>query len=801
MPSPDEVAQLTAQFPQGQIPDDPSQDSPGPPMPVPPIPPDQMAPSSGPVYNARIAGLESNSNPNAKNPLSTASGQYQITDGSHENTIANHPELKGQDKNSPAVMDAYTEDNRAALAKMIGREPNALDMRTAHLMGATGAARFLLADPNAPAYRYASPQAIQANPSVFFNPDKSAKTIQEVYASAAQKMGVDPKMPPPGPDATGPTQFANTGAHPDNMATRNPGSYQVADSGKGIPPPPVNPPQNTPGIGPGAPQSPGNRYPSFDSQMAGHNQDINAYIAGQPGMFAKLQALQDAYKQAATPTWQDKITDALSSMNQLSAVAQANMAATAGGVANNSNPNARDFVDALKSKQAIDVAARQARLDQAKTGYDMGSNMLSAQDASQRAGLALTGQQADKRLDYGATTQKNSDEYNLQAANRQLELAKFGQAQQVQLNDYIDKAVPNENARSQVRTELAAVGNPSAGYATNTKIVDDIVTRLRTGTPASSDYQPEMPAVGSGPPKPQVGTVAIPPQQLTDKVADNQFVQWTDQNTGAPIKVPFNNADPNEAANARALLMQHKGENAGIIDPKVPLPTQITNTNSGGGAGGSGGATMSLGEQHTALAPAENNIQTALKILDVLPSTGKLTDSPMGLDMAQKIKSITGIDYSGVSLHALYGKLMSQIQNTDVMTAMKQAGISRITQQELGIFLKGYVGSDYPKDVAQTALKHALDAVQWSRKRVDAEIDARDNAQKTGNTGFNPDKFQRDFNNSPGNAQPVWDIQPLIDGSTKPLATPSPQPNLRAGMTGTIDGKPVVHDGNHWVTQ
>jgi len=93
----------------------------------------------------RIAQLESGLDPAAQNPASSAGGLFQFMDGTWE-------AMGGGDK-ADAGLSAQRgvqllAENRAALAKALGREPEAWELYLAHQQGAGGAAA-LLKDPEA----------------------------------------------------------------------------------------------------------------------------------------------------------------------------------------------------------------------------------------------------------------------------------------------------------------------------------------------------------------------------------------------------------------------------------------------------------------------------------------------------------------------------------------------------------------------------------------------------------------------------------------------------------------------------
>ena len=110
-------------------------------------------------YLERTAMIESGGNPNAQNPNSSAGGMFQFIDSTAK-------QYGLTDKTDPlASADAAARlaaDNRAYLAKALGREPTAGELYLAHQQGAGGAAK-LLAAGNAPAASIVGGDAVGLN--------------------------------------------------------------------------------------------------------------------------------------------------------------------------------------------------------------------------------------------------------------------------------------------------------------------------------------------------------------------------------------------------------------------------------------------------------------------------------------------------------------------------------------------------------------------------------------------------------------------------------------------------------------
>lgn len=142
----------------------------------------------------QIKQAESGGNPNAKNPLSSASGLYQFTDSTWKSAVdkwGRRAGIKYSDKANPqaqeAMMSALTQDN-ARILQNKGIEPSDGNLYFAHFMGAPAASKAIsLLGKNAVAAR-SFPDAAKANPTVFFE-GKRPRTIDEVYQLITSKVG------------------------------------------------------------------------------------------------------------------------------------------------------------------------------------------------------------------------------------------------------------------------------------------------------------------------------------------------------------------------------------------------------------------------------------------------------------------------------------------------------------------------------------------------------------------------------------------------------------------------------------
>jgi len=163
--------------------------------------------------DAWVQAQESSGNPLAKNPNSSASGLYQMTNGAWVDAIKQNPELAKLDRTSVEAQQAGRDAYKEVLAKQLrskGIEPTEEAIRKAWVVGAGGYANILNADPN-------SPLAVSKD-AIAINPNLQGKTNAEFIADANPYSRKDKNyVPQPRiqPEPTSPEQVKLAKAYDD----------------------------------------------------------------------------------------------------------------------------------------------------------------------------------------------------------------------------------------------------------------------------------------------------------------------------------------------------------------------------------------------------------------------------------------------------------------------------------------------------------------------------------------------------------------------------------------------------------
>lgn len=132
-------------------------------------------------YMSVARSRESAGNPNAKNPLSSASGLYQFTDGTWGDLMNRYPGLnltpdgRFDPNQQERAMKQFTNDNAGVLNNH-GLPVNDQSLYAMHRFGTSGGPKLLSSDPNTPIEAMLSPGVLRANP------DLAGKTVGQALA-------------------------------------------------------------------------------------------------------------------------------------------------------------------------------------------------------------------------------------------------------------------------------------------------------------------------------------------------------------------------------------------------------------------------------------------------------------------------------------------------------------------------------------------------------------------------------------------------------------------------------------------
>lgn len=143
----------------------------------------------------RIASAESSLKPGAKAKTSSATGLFQITQGTWNALVRKYGKQLGvgyADRDDPRANSlmgmVLTKENRANLRGGLGREPTDGEVYAAHFMGA-GSAKKLIKNRNSGSSAVrAFPKAAKSNPNIFYDKDGRERSIAEVYQLLERKV-------------------------------------------------------------------------------------------------------------------------------------------------------------------------------------------------------------------------------------------------------------------------------------------------------------------------------------------------------------------------------------------------------------------------------------------------------------------------------------------------------------------------------------------------------------------------------------------------------------------------------------
>lgn len=130
----------------------------------------------------RIAKVESGNNPNAKNPNSSASGLFQITDGTWRDLQKKYglSGNKNDPENQRLAAEYLLKENKDIIENAVSREATDGELYMAHFLGPRGAVKLIKSmDSSEPAARL-FPAAAKSNKNIFFANGKPL-TAKQVY--------------------------------------------------------------------------------------------------------------------------------------------------------------------------------------------------------------------------------------------------------------------------------------------------------------------------------------------------------------------------------------------------------------------------------------------------------------------------------------------------------------------------------------------------------------------------------------------------------------------------------------------
>lgn len=148
-----------------------------------------------PDYLERLKLAESGGQAEAKAKTSSATGHHQFIEKTWQSLNTKYElgytldDRKDPEK-SRKVAELYTNENRQALTKVLGREPTDTQLYAAHFLGTTGAKKFVSAKPFELATKVVDRDQVRANKSIFFDKEtKKPRTVAEVYKVLQKKIG------------------------------------------------------------------------------------------------------------------------------------------------------------------------------------------------------------------------------------------------------------------------------------------------------------------------------------------------------------------------------------------------------------------------------------------------------------------------------------------------------------------------------------------------------------------------------------------------------------------------------------
>jgi len=161
---------------------------------------EQPAPAAVPApqkpdYLERLKMAESGGRADVKAATSSATGSHQFIEGTWKELTTRYKlGYSLDDRKDPAksreVAELYTNENKKALMKTLGKEPTDTQLYAAHFLGTTGAKKFVAAKPFELATKVVDRDQVAANKSIFFDKETNKpRTVAEVYKVLQKKIG------------------------------------------------------------------------------------------------------------------------------------------------------------------------------------------------------------------------------------------------------------------------------------------------------------------------------------------------------------------------------------------------------------------------------------------------------------------------------------------------------------------------------------------------------------------------------------------------------------------------------------
>lgn len=147
-----------------------------------------------PEFVHKVAKVESNLNPNAKNPNSSASGLFQFTNGTWRHLVNQYGkdlDISLRDKNNPIantkMASLYLRDNARKLTRILDREPTQGEVYASHVLGLGGANKLIKNYGKGKIASAIFPKEARVNKEIFYKNGKPV-SIEQLYNFFSKKM-------------------------------------------------------------------------------------------------------------------------------------------------------------------------------------------------------------------------------------------------------------------------------------------------------------------------------------------------------------------------------------------------------------------------------------------------------------------------------------------------------------------------------------------------------------------------------------------------------------------------------------